>query len=68
MSFILFYYVFQIFKKMSCKLIKLSYIGELIYNVFTWFDWSMALMEFQISYNNILFIEARNSWEITSFA
>ena len=41
--FIVFCYVSQIFRKMFCKLIELFFMNDLMYNIVTWFDLSMAL-------------------------
>ena len=38
----------QIFKKVFYKLKKLSYMNELMYNLVTWSDWSMALNAMRI--------------------
>ena len=38
MCFIVFYYVQQIFRKVFCKLKKLSYMNEEIDNLVTWSD------------------------------
>ena len=41
-GFIVFCYVSQTIRKMFRKLKKLSYMSVLIYNLVTWFEWSMA--------------------------
>ena len=40
---LLYFLVSQIFRKIFCKLKKLSYMKELMYDLITWSDWSMAL-------------------------
>ena len=40
-SIIVFCYISQIFRMIFCKLKKLSYMNQLMYNLVTWSDWSM---------------------------
>ena len=51
-GFTVFCYVYQIFRKIFCKLKKLSYMNELMYNLVTWLDWSMASMYFSLRTDN----------------